>query len=66
MRVHGSLIAALLVLGLASGPALAQEINLLALGNGALPVVETPSYGGEWTPAGVLDDAPGSGWASPP
>lgn len=65
MRAFGGLSAAVLVLALVSGPAPAQEVNLLALGSGALPVVETPSYGGEWIPVGLLDDAPGSGWASP-
>lgn len=65
MRAFTGLSAAVLVLSLGAVPASAQEVNLLALGEGVLPVVETPSYGGEWTPACVLDDSPRSGWASP-
>jgi outer membrane protein OmpA-like peptidoglycan-associated protein len=44
------------------GMAAVEETNLLALGAGALPVVEPPSYGG-WPAIHLLDDAPGSGWA---
>lgn len=46
-----------------TGPVRAQEINLLALGAGALPVVEPPSYGG-WPAVNLLDDDASSGWAS--
>lgn len=45
-----------------SWPVFAEETNLLALGAGALPVVEPPSYGG-WPVVNLLDDAPDSGWA---
>ena len=65
MRAFGSLSAAILALAFVSGPAFGQEVNLLALGDGTLPVFDTPTYGGDWAPVGVLDDAPGSGWASP-
>jgi OOP family OmpA-OmpF porin len=60
-RVVGFAVA--VVLGCAfSGLAAAQEVNLLGLGAGALPVVEPPSYGG-WPAVNLLDDAPSSGWA---
>lgn len=62
MRLHDGLLAAFAVFTIASGPATAQEVNLLALGEGTLPVVEAPSYSG-WTAANMLDDAPRSGWA---
>jgi outer membrane protein OmpA-like peptidoglycan-associated protein len=39
-----------------------QEVNLLALGEGAVPVTESPSFSG-WPAVNVLDDAPSSGWA---
>ena len=52
------LVAALVVYSAA-----AQEVNLLALGEGTLPVVVPPSYG-SWPAANLLDDAPTSGWAS--
>jgi outer membrane protein OmpA-like peptidoglycan-associated protein len=55
-------LAVLLVTLAAVSPAAAQEVNLLALGAGALPVVEPPSYGG-WPAINLLDDAPSSGWA---
>ncbi len=64
MRFLGGLLAAFAALTIASGPVSAQEVNLLALGEGALPVVEAPSYSG-WTAANMIDDAPGSGWACP-
>jgi len=38
------------------------ETNLLALGAGALAVVEPSTFGG-WPVVALLDDAPGSGWA---
>jgi len=53
-----SLVAALVVYSAA-----AQEVNLLALGEGALPVTVPPSYG-SWPAVNLLDDAPTSGWAS--
>jgi outer membrane protein OmpA-like peptidoglycan-associated protein len=40
----------------------AQEVNVLALGAGTLPVVEPPSYGG-WPAANLLDDSGSSGFA---
>ena len=57
-------VAVLVVVLAAAGvcPAAAEETNLLALGAGALPVVEPASYGG-WPALHLLDDAPGSGWA---
>ncbi len=64
MRSHGGLLAAFAALAISFGPAAAQEVNLLALGEGTLPVVEAASYRG-WTAANMIDDAPGSGWACP-
>lgn len=64
MRFRGGLLAAFAALTLSSGPVSAQEVNLLSLGEGTLPVVEAPSYSG-WTAANMIDDAPGSGWACP-
>lgn len=46
----------------AAAPAIAQEINLLAVGSGTLPVVEPPTFR-RWPVINLLDDAPGSGWA---
>ncbi len=40
-----------------------EPVNLLALGAGALPVVEPESYSG-WPAVRLLDDDPRSGWAS--
>ncbi len=37
-------------------------VNVLSLQEGALPVVEPPSYGG-WPVIQLLDDSPASGWA---
>lgn len=64
MRVRASLLAAITAVTFASGPARAQEVNLLALGEGALPVVEPAHYGG-WPAVNMIDDSPRSGWASP-
>ncbi len=50
--------------GLAPAPLLAEEIDVLALGNGTLPVVEPPSFG-SWPPIQLIDDARSSGWACP-
>ncbi len=47
---------------LAAGGAAAQEVNLLALGEGTLPVIEAPYYGG-WPALNMIDDSPGTGWA---
>ncbi len=41
----------------------AQEVNLLSLGEGAIPVTVPPDSSG-WPGVNVLDDAPSSGWAS--
>ncbi len=57
-----SALLALVVLALLALPGAAQPVNLLALGEGTLPVVEPPSYGG-WPAANLLDEAPSSGWA---
>jgi outer membrane protein OmpA-like peptidoglycan-associated protein len=65
MRVFTGLSAAILALALGPCTAAAQEANLLALGDGVLPVVEPPSYGGEWRPVDLIDESPRSGWASP-
>jgi len=56
------IMAALATLGLGPAGAAEPEPNLLALGAGAVPVVEPPSYGG-WPAVQLLDDAPDSGWA---
>jgi len=63
MQFKGTAIAICVGFTLFSGGALAQETNLLALGEGTLPVVEPPSYSG-WGPVNVLDDSPRSAWAS--
>ena len=60
--------AGVMVVGLLSAVGLclsarAQDVNLLALGEGTMPVVEAPSYG-SWPPVHMLDDAANSGWAS--
>jgi outer membrane protein OmpA-like peptidoglycan-associated protein len=65
MRKHPCLVVSVLVAVLAVpgvGAAAVEETNLLALGAGALPVVEPPAYGG-WPAIHLLDDAPASGWA---
>ena len=53
-----AVLAALAVYGAA-----AQDVNLLALGEGTLPVVVPPCYP-SWPATNMLDDAPTSGWAS--
>ncbi|MDD3815991.1 MAG: OmpA family protein [Desulfocapsaceae bacterium] len=40
----------------------AEEVNLLSLQEGCIPVVKPPCYGG-WDAQNVLDDSPASGWA---
>ncbi len=64
--MRGSWTAAAVVAALCffSGQLKAQEINLLALGEGTLPVVEPSCYPG-WPAVNMIDDAPGSGWAPP-
>lgn len=65
MRVHRFSVAALVLVaavGLAPTPVLAEETNVLALGDGTLPVVEPPSFG-SWPAVHVIDDARSSGWA---
>ncbi len=47
---------------LPSVPVHAEEVNLLSLQEGCLPVVAPPTYGG-WDAQNVLDDNPVSGWA---
>lgn len=67
MRGHLFSVAALVLVAAAGRgptPLLAEEINVLALGDGTLPVVEPPSYG-SWPAVQVLDDARNSGWACP-
>ena len=56
------LVAAVAVAVTGEHVAAAAESNLLALGAGAVPVVEPPSYSG-WPAVNLLDDAPASGWA---
>ncbi len=58
-RLAAVALVTLVVAGLAGAT---EEINLLALGAGAIPVVEPPSYGG-WPVSNLLDDAANSGWA---
>jgi hypothetical protein len=43
-------------------PLAAEEINLLALANGALPVVEPATYP-SWPVVNLIDEADSSGWA---
>lgn len=68
--VHGRRATAAVSSGIALSllavvsPVLAtDEVDLLALGEGALVVVEPESYGG-WEPVNLLDSAASSGWAS--
>jgi OmpA family len=61
MRFGWTLIPFLACAVLAAGQQPPQETNLLALEEGALPVVEAQFYGG-WPVAGLLDDAANSGW----
>ncbi|MFN2442183.1 MAG: discoidin domain-containing protein, partial [Thermoanaerobaculia bacterium] len=63
MRFKGAAIALCMGIILLAGGALAQETNLLALGEGTLPVVEPASYG-NWRPVNMLDDSPRSAWCS--
>ena len=63
MRFRIGLLATFAVLTLVSGPSSAAEVNLLGLGDGAMPVVEAPSYG-SWPAVQMIDDAPRTGWAS--
>jgi outer membrane protein OmpA-like peptidoglycan-associated protein len=53
---------ALLVPLAAASPLAAQEVNLLALGEGTVVAVEPASYS-TWPPIHAIDDAAGSGWA---
>ena len=62
MNSRRSLAIAFIATALLASAGFAQEINVLALGTGAMPVVEPPSYSG-WPVANMLDDAPSSGWA---
>jgi len=63
MGLRGIVVAVCVGTVLAAGGAAAGETNLLGLGEGTLPVLEPASYGG-WGPVNLLDDAPGSAWAS--
>ncbi len=63
MRFQNGVLATFAVLTLSSGPASGEEVNLLDLGDGAMPVVEAPSYG-TWPAVQMIDDAPRTGWAS--
>jgi outer membrane protein OmpA-like peptidoglycan-associated protein len=62
MGLRGILVTACAFFTIASGSATAQEVNLLALGEGALPVVE-PAHYGSWRAVNMLDDSAKSGWA---
>ncbi|MGO8813717.1 MAG: hypothetical protein ACLQVG_03500, partial [Terriglobia bacterium] len=44
----------------------ATSVNLLAWGAGALVVQAPPSYSdsGNWSPDGLLDELPNTGWAT--
>lgn len=55
-------LLSVLFLALAAAGASPEEASLLALGEGALPVVLPPSYSG-WPAVNLLDSAPSSGWA---
>ena len=69
MSARLALLCAILLL-LPTLPALAEsgteEINLLSWGAGALVVEAPPSYSdtGNWSPEALLDELPGSGWAT--
>jgi outer membrane protein OmpA-like peptidoglycan-associated protein len=63
MQVRRLTVALLACAVLAAWPVAAQEVDLLALGEGTLPVVVPPCYGG-WPAQLMLDDASTSGWAS--
>jgi outer membrane protein OmpA-like peptidoglycan-associated protein len=63
MRRLGIILIGVVAAAGLSLAARAQEFNLLALGEGTLPVVEAPCYS-SWPPVHMLDDAPNSGWAS--
>ena len=65
MRFSRSIMAMLATIVLVAAASQAQDINLLALGEGALPVAEAPCYSG-WTAVKLLDDSPKSGWANAP
>lgn len=49
---------------LLAAPATGEQVNLLSLHEGALPVV-VPAHYGDWTPEALLDESPASGWACP-
>lgn len=57
-------ILAVHLLAPAALPSPPEEINLLALHEGTLPVVVPEHYGG-WVPEALLDENPASGWACP-
>jgi len=63
-------VAALCLLLFASAPAAAEggrdPVNLLSWGAGALLVQRPPSYSetGDWSPDGLLDELPKTGWAT--
>jgi outer membrane protein OmpA-like peptidoglycan-associated protein len=63
MRFNRPAIATSVVIAVLAGSALAQETNLLALGEGTLPVVEPASYAG-WGSVNMLDESPHSAWCS--
>lgn len=63
MSVRHATICLSFALGLAPPALVAEPVNLLALAEGAQPVVEPPSYGG-WPTLGMLDESPATGWAS--
>jgi hypothetical protein len=50
-------------IALLAGNSLALETNLLALGEGALPIVEPPGCGGR-EPVNIIDHSPGTARAS--
>lgn len=55
--LHASMLAVLL-----AAPATGEQVNLLSLHEGALPVV-VPAHYSDWSPEALLDDSPASGWA---
>jgi outer membrane protein OmpA-like peptidoglycan-associated protein len=49
----------------AAAPPAAPEPSLVSFGSGALIVQSPPEYGGGWQAQWMIDEKPGTGWASP-
>jgi len=71
MTFPGIVVSCAILLLQATSPARAQggtgQVNLLSWGAGALVVEAPPSYSnsGNWSPDMLLDELPGTGWATP-